>query len=100
MSYTRSAKKTNNENLKNGITVRLDAVAFHLSNIRQRFIESLSGLAAPSLASLFMLLRAQTVQFAESEALITMGSYKDPVICLKVMLKDSTHKQHELLENS
>lgn len=45
-----------------------------------------------------MLLRAQTIQFSESEALITMGSYKDPVICLKVMLKDSTHKQHELGE--
>lgn len=80
--------------------MHLDAVAFHLSNIRQRSIESLLdfGLAAPSLASLFMLLRAQTIQFAESEALITMGSYKDPVICLKVMLKDSTHKQRELGE--
>lgn len=52
-------------------------------------MECLFGLTAPSLA----LLRAQTVhQFAEREALITMASYKVPVIGLKVMLKDSTRK--------
>lgn len=72
--------------------MRFDAVAFHLSNIRQRSIESLFGLAALSLAALFMLLRAQSIQFGKSDALITMVSNKDPVICLKVMLKDSTHK--------
>lgn len=56
-------------------------------------MECLFGLAAPSLAPLFVLLRVKTVhQFAESKALITMGSYKVPVISLKVMLKDNIHK--------
>jgi len=69
------------------------AFGWRCISFKQHKTEGLFGLAAPSLAPLFTLLRAQTVhQLAESEALITMGSYKDPVICLKVMLKDSTHK--------
>lgn len=38
--------------------------------------------------------------FAKGEALITMRSYEVPLICLKVMLKDSTRKHWKSRDTS